>query len=274
MAKKEDGSRRLARARKAFEKKDVAIAKEAHKSSSIKEQFEAGYHIGAKGKYLREFVYGSIDGTVTTFAVVSGATGATLSPGVVIILGFANLIADGFSMACSNFLSERAQTDLQKRERERETWEIEKVPEGEREEVRQIYKKMGLKGKKLENIVKIITSNKKVWVNTMMTYELGFNPNGKNPYKTAGVTFAGFVAIGLIPLLSYVLAYFSTFFRAHAFLLSIIFTAIALATVGSIKRYVTKKSLSKSVLETLFVGGGAAILAYYTGYFLRLIIGA
>ena len=53
-----------------------------------------------------EFVYGAIDGTITTFAVVSGAAGAALSPVVVIILGFANLIADGFSMTCGNFLSE------------------------------------------------------------------------------------------------------------------------------------------------------------------------
>jgi len=64
-------------------------------------------------KYLPEFVYGSIDGTVTTFAIIAGVAGANLSPAIVLILGFSNVFADGFSMASSNYLSEkshRAQT--------------------------------------------------------------------------------------------------------------------------------------------------------------------
>ena len=62
--------------------------------------------------YLGEFVYGAIDGAVTTFAVVAGAAGAALSPAVVLILGFANLFADGFSMAMSNFLSTKAKIEV------------------------------------------------------------------------------------------------------------------------------------------------------------------
>lgn len=58
--------------------------------------------------YLKEFVYGGIDGSVTTFAVVAGATGAKMDAGVIIILGFANLIADGFSMSVGNYLSEKS----------------------------------------------------------------------------------------------------------------------------------------------------------------------
>ena len=58
--------------------------------------------------YLKEFVYGGIDGSVTTFAVVAGATGANMSSGVIIVLGFANLIADGFSMSVGNYLSEKS----------------------------------------------------------------------------------------------------------------------------------------------------------------------
>lgn len=64
-------------------------------------------------KYLSEFVYGSIDGTVTTFAIVAGTIGAALSPGIILILGFANLFADGFSMAASDYLSH--QSELQAR---------------------------------------------------------------------------------------------------------------------------------------------------------------
>ena len=101
---------RIQKARKAFEEKDIASAKEAHTKKSIHKNFHSESHV-ATGQYLGEFVYGAIDGTITTFAVVSGAAGASLSPGIVIILGFANLLADGFSMACGNFLSEKAQKD-------------------------------------------------------------------------------------------------------------------------------------------------------------------
>src|SRR5688572_1282842 len=62
--------------------------------------------------FLGEFVYGAIDGTVTTFAVVAGAAGAGLSSSVIVILGFANLIADGFSMGASAYLSAKSERDL------------------------------------------------------------------------------------------------------------------------------------------------------------------
>ncbi len=70
-------------------------------------------------KYLAEFVYGGIDGAITTFAVVAGALGAALSPAVILILGFANLFADGFSMAVSNYLSMKSDRDLKKKKREK-----------------------------------------------------------------------------------------------------------------------------------------------------------
>lgn len=63
-------------------------------------------------KYLPEFVYGGIDGAVTTFAIVAGVVGASLSPAIILILGFANVLADGFSMGISNFLSQTSENDL------------------------------------------------------------------------------------------------------------------------------------------------------------------
>lgn len=69
----------------------------------MKERFES---------YLSEFVYGATDGTVTTFAVVAGAAGAGLSSAVIVILGFANLMADGFSMGASSYLSAKSERDL------------------------------------------------------------------------------------------------------------------------------------------------------------------
>src|SRR3989338_5791366 len=207
---------RIAGAQRAFEKKDISLAKKAHQKNLIKSEIQDSSHAG-KGQYLGEFVYGAIDGTITTFAFVAGAAGAALSPGIVIILGFAYLLADGFSMASGNFLSERTQRDFVEKERKREAWEIENVPEGERGEIREIFIKKGFKGKDLDKAVEIITSDKKVWIDTMMADELGLLESPKSPLKTAGSTYFGFIIIGIIPLLAYVLSYIFPFFQQNTF---------------------------------------------------------
>jgi len=70
-----------------------------------------GDDIESSGRYLAEVIYGANDGIVTTFAVVSGVAGAALSPSIVLVLGAANLFADGFSMGMSNYLSRRSELD-------------------------------------------------------------------------------------------------------------------------------------------------------------------
>lgn len=262
---------RVARAREAYSSRDVAASRKAHLKEHIRH--EAIVHGDDSGAYLGEFVYGAIDGAVTTFAVVAGATGAALSPLVVVALGFANLLADGFSMACGNFLSERAKNDYIARERKREEWEIEHVPDGEREEIKEIFRKKGFRGKNLDTAVKIITSDKTVWVDTMMADELGLVKDGRNPLRTAFATFIGFLSIGLIPLLAYLLSYVIPYFREHTFVSACVFTFCALVIVGAAKRRVTKKNTLISVIETVGIGGAAAVIAYFVGYLIRLLLG-
>ena len=261
---------RIKQAQEAYEKGDLAAAKAVHTKQAIQ---HAESHNKGEGKYLGEFVYGAIDGTVTTFAIVAAAAGASLSAGTVLILGFANLLADGFSMASGNFLSERAQKEYIAKERKREEWEVEHMPEGEVAEIREIFQKKGFKGKDLDRAVEIITSDKKVWVDTMMSDELGLIHHGKSAWKTAAMTYAGFLSIGVIPLLSYLFAYFLPFFQQRTFLIGIGMTGVALVVIGVVKRRVTKKSLWGSVLETVFVGGFAAAISYLIGWFLRWLIG-
>jgi vacuolar iron transporter family protein len=113
-------------------------------------------------KYLPEGVYGSIDGIVTTFAVVAGAAGANLGVDVVIILGLANLFADGLSMSIGSYLSKKSEKDNYEKHRRIEEWEIENLPDVERKEIEDIYRAKGFDGAELEMVVNRITSNKKV----------------------------------------------------------------------------------------------------------------
>ncbi|MDZ4229821.1 MAG: VIT1/CCC1 transporter family protein, partial [Candidatus Veblenbacteria bacterium] len=163
------------------------------------------FHRTGVGGYLRDFVYGANDGIITTFAVVAGVAGADLSATVVIILGFANLFADGFSMAMSNYLGEKSNRDFVATERGREEWEVERLPEEEREEIRKMYRTKGFVGETLELVVATITANKKLWVDEMMVGEHGMVPtNGASqPWKNAATTFSAFVLAGFVPMVPY-----------------------------------------------------------------------
>src|SRR5262245_1235733 len=109
-----------------------------------------------ESSHIRDFIYGGIDGTVTTFAVVSGVVGARLSPQTIIILGCANLLADGFSMAASNFLGTKTEHQEKKRIEEFERRQIAIDPVGEKEEIRQILQLKGFEGSLLDKAVEII----------------------------------------------------------------------------------------------------------------------
>jgi vacuolar iron transporter family protein len=215
--------------------------------------------------YIPEFVYGGIDGAITTFAVVAGAEGASLGLSVVVILGIANLIADGFSMSVGNFFSTKAEQDSFERHRQIEYWEVENLREKEIEEIREIYAAKGFEGKLLEDVVEVIISNKDVWVDTMMKEELEMVKSDKTPYKTAGMTFISFIVVGSVPLLSYVFAGTGYALQEDLFLYSCILTAVALGIVGSFKSIVTEKNMFVGISETLLLGGLAALLAYFVG---------
>lgn len=221
--------------------------------------------------YLHDFIYGAIDGAVTTFAVVAGVAGADLDETVVIILGGANLIADGFSMAVSNFLgsrAERQQRELAYREEQRQ---IRLVPEGEREEIRQIYAAKGLEGDELERVVEVITSDEDVWVETMMREELGYGANAGSEYRAALATLVAFLTIGFLPLMVYVYDLAAPGDVAEPFAWSAVMTGVAFFAVGAMKSRFVGQSWLRSGLETLAVGGLAAALAYAAGAFLQHI---
>ncbi|PQV50437.1 VIT1/CCC1 family predicted Fe2+/Mn2+ transporter [Jejuia pallidilutea] len=221
--------------------------------------------------YLGEFVYGGIDGTVTTFAVVSGAFGAGLDNKVIIILGFANLLADGFAMSVGAYLSTKSVKENYKKHKLREYWEVNNSPKKERKEVEIIYRNKGFKGELLQQVVDTITSDKDRWVNVMMKDELKMHEDTKSPVMIGLVTYLSFVSIGLIPLIIYVWDYLSSF-SGNLFVWTSILTSTAFVFIGFLKTYVTQTSKLKGILETLILGIIAATVSYVVGDLLEGII--
>lgn len=219
---------------------------------------------------VSDAVLGGIDGCVTTFAVVSGAVGAGFPSNVALILGFANLLADGFSMAASNYESVKAQRDLVDQTRRNEEHHIKTIPEGEREEIRQIFRSKGFSGDVLENIVATICQNRRLWVDTMLVEEHGLQKHKPDPWQSAAVTFVSFILLGAAPLLPLLLVDGDI---DTAFYLSAIIAALVFFGIGALKSLVLAKPFLRAGLGTLLTGGGAAAIAYLSGLVLREVFG-
>lgn len=160
--------------------------------------------------YLGEFVYGAFDGCITTFAVVAGSVGANLDSSIIIVLGLANLLADGFAMSVGAYLSTK--------------------------------------------------TNSATNLN-----------NSKNPFWVGGITYISFIAIGIIPILIYIIDYMYPIMY-NLFFISSCLTVLGFLVIGLLKTYVNKSNPIKGVIETLLLGGIAAIVAYSVGDILKTIL--
>lgn len=216
-----------------------------------------------KPNYARDWVYGGIDGAVTTFAIVAGVVGAQLSSGIILVLGIANLLADGFSMAASNYSGTKTEVDDRARLREIEAKHIEHSPDGEREEVRQILRTKGMHGHVLEEAVQAITSDRNIWIEMMLSDEYGLASIVRSPWSAGIVTFASFCICGAVPLIPFLLQIDNAMAWA-SFLTGAVFFVI-----GAIKSRWSLAPWWRSGLETFFIGMLAASVAYAVGHLLR-----
>lgn len=234
----------------------------SHRPREIAKRLERG----PKASYLRDWVYGGIDGTVTTFAIMAGVVGANLSPGVVMVLGVANLVADGFSMAAANYSGTKAELDEYQQLRDMEERHVKLEPEGEREEVRQIFQAKGFTGAALDTVVEVITARRDRWIDTMMTEEHGMPPVTRSPLKAATMTFIAFVLCGSVPLLPY-----AAMLEEPA-LPATIMTATTFFGIGSLRSHWSPAPWWRAGLGTLAIGMLAASAAYVVGGLLKGLV--
>ena len=221
---------------------------------------------GPRISYLRDWVYGGIDGTVTTFAIVAAAVGADLSNRYLLILGVANLLADGFSMAAANYSGTKAEIEEYNFIRHMEERHIEHAPDGEREEVRQIFAAKGFKGKTLEAAVEVITSEKEHWIDMMMTEEHGLPPITRSPLTAGLVTFLAFIFCGFLPVAPFL------FSLEASVVVSITMAALTFFLIGSLRSRWSPIHWLRTGTETLVIGIASAAVAFLVGDILKQII--
>lgn len=226
-----------------------------HSSEEIAARLEAQNDSGR----LRDAIFGGIDGTVTTFAIVAGVQGAGLSSGIVVALGLANVLADGFSMAAGNYAGTKAVADDRRRLLEVEERHIKENRQGELDELTQILARKGLHGQVLNDATVMISNYKEQWIALMMSEEYGLPPVVARPIRAAVVIFAAFVVAGLFPLLPYLVG------LSDAFSWSIGISAMTFFCIGAIKSRWSLAHWFYSGMETLLIGGTAAALAFAVG---------
>ncbi len=220
---------------------------------------------GHRFAYLREWVYGGIDGAVTTFAVVAGVAGASLDTSIILILGAANLVADGFSMAAGAYASSRSEREQYEYLLTKIRQQIVADPARERAELVVALSARGISADQVDGVADAISGNPADFARTLLLHREGVAAVVRNPLGAAVNTFAAFFVCGIAPLLPYVVR--------GGFTASSIATAIVFFAIGSIRSRWTGRSWWRSGLATLFIGALAAAMAYGIGAILKVIVG-
>lgn len=227
-------------------------------------------HNGNGGHVLSEIILGGQDGLVNTLGVILGLAAASSDFRIVVAGGLAGSIAEAVSMGAVGYTSKLAERDYYISEKRREEYEIENMPLEEEQEIREIYEKKGFKGDLLESVVKVLTADRRVWLETMMQQELNLNPVAEGqPAKSAILIGMSAFLGSMIPILPFLIFYFSkiSFPGAvnSAIYLALLVSALALFVVGAIKSKLTVGKWYRSGLQMLFIGIFSALIGYLIG---------
>lgn len=233
----------------------------------ILKQHQAERHQGISRSSIRDFILGFQDGLVNTLGIVLGVASATQSARIVLISGLVTTFAESISMAAVAYTSTKAAHEFYESQLEREKKEIKEIPHMEVQEIRDIYYKKGFRGKQLTSIVKKITSNKRLWLETMMAEELKLLPGDyEKPLKSTFVVGASAIMGSLIPVIPFFL-----FTLKAGMVAALLFSILVLFIVGAVKSKITIGNWKKSGFEIAIVGTLAALVGYFVGKLLGVV---
>lgn len=270
-------SRDLEGARDAFDNNDAKASRAAHDSSGAYVTVGAPEkHGGAGSEYLKSIIYGGLDGIVTTFAVVAASAGANLDMTLLLLMGFASLIADGISMGFGDYLSSKAELQFQLKEKTREQWELDNYEEGEKNEMVELYMSKGMTSNEASQVIDVFSKHPKLFVDLMMVEELGMLPPDEDdePWKNGLVTFLSFLTFGSVPLWFYVGFYVAGVVNdGLMFAVDCVATGFTLFLLGVVKANFTNQNKFRSGIGMLANGSIAAVAAYLTGWALEVAFG-
>ncbi|KAG7396327.1 hypothetical protein PHYBOEH_002462 [Phytophthora boehmeriae] len=261
--------------KKAYHSGDRETSKLLHQLKA-----EMGNHSHAQenhmtgGEHIKSGVYGGLDGIITTFATVTSVAGSGLPHSVILIIGLAHLVADGLSMGLGDMLSSQAEADLANHERSRETWEFENYPEGEIEEMVELYEKKGISTDDAVLVVHTLAKYKEAFIDIMMVEELNIMPvdDEDSPLTGGIITFVSFMVFGVIPLLSYLFNLIpGVNMSADATLYTSCFlTVVTLFLLGAVKGSFVGQKWWASGTSMAINGSIAAACGWVIGYLLQL----
>lgn len=261
-------SSRTDRARQAYRRRDLPQTLGAHSAKEIedailhKEDHKTSFN-------LPEIILGGQDGLVNVLGVILGVAAATSDAQIVLVAGLAATFAESVSMAAVAYTSKIAEADYYQSEYEREKWEIEHIPDQEREEIRVLYKKFGFEGKLLDDIVKGITSKEDVWLDVMMSQELKLEPvNRKDALSRAVIVGVSALVGSFIPLLPFFFLPVSS-----AIPLSLVLSTVILFAVGYYKaRETLGRRLIQQGLEMAVIGMISALIGFLIGSLFKVTV--
>lgn len=269
-------TRDLQLAQISFENRDVEASRKAHdlKLGDYNEIIGCQENHSDNGDFVKSLIFGGLDGIITTFSIVAAVAGSKMSADVVILMGIANLMADGISMGLGDYLSEVAENNFVNKEREREVWETDNHLDGEKREMIEIYMGKGLSEEDATSIIDTMSKYKEFFVDHMMVMELGLMPvdEAEEAWKKGAVTFFSFLTFGSVPVWTYVIfrgVDFGDTTVDVTFLISIFTTLVTIFLLGVCQGMITKQKVFVSGCRMLFNGGLAASVSYMLGYLLK-----
>jgi vacuolar iron transporter family protein len=225
------------------------------------------WHKGAgAGNWLRDVVYGFNDGLTANFGLVMGVVGATVDNRLILLAGFAGLLADALSMAASGFLASRSQQEVQQHQLMLEQAELHLMPKEERQELAGFYEKMGLTRQEALTVADRLMKNSDVALTQLAREELGIDPEAISNPLQEGIRTGIATGLGaVIPILPFLILSGAT-----AVWVGIVIAMAAHFLVGASRAIFTGRPALRSGFEMFLVGMGVALVTFLLGRLLRV----